>query len=233
MATRPVRGRRRARPGASGLRAYEALRTLILDGRYAPGARLKEVEVAALLGVSRTPVREALLQLEVEGMVELIPRRGAMVRGLTRADVHEIFVLRAVLEAFCASEAAVRMDDASIEHLAELHDEFELGVERWRGDEQAEALVELNTDFHRAVIAGGGNARIAAVLDKLTAVPQAWKCGFWSSRRQRETAVVYHREIVDAVRARDPLRADAVMKSHIYAAKDYFTDQLRRGDDAR
>jgi DNA-binding GntR family transcriptional regulator len=221
----------RPRPGASGHRAYVALRDLILEGEYAPGQRLKEVEVAHRLGTSRTPVREAVLQLELEGLVHVTPRRGAMVRELTDADVHEMFTLRAVLEGFCAGEAAARMDEQAIDELEERNGHFERCLARRRPGAPAATLVRLNAAFHEAVMAGSGNTRVPAVVDKLTAVPAAWKAGFWSSARQREAAIVYHREIVDAIRARDPMRADAVMKSHVYAAKDYFTDRLRRAGE--
>ncbi len=218
--------------GASGSHAYHALRGLVLEGGYPPGSRLKEAELATLLGVSRTPVREALLQLDVEGLVELTPNRGAVVRQLTRADVDEILVLRAILEAFCASTAATSMAADAIDELDVLHTELELEAARPGYDGQASALAALNTGFHRAVIVGSGNTRIAAVLERLVAIPAAWKSDFWASQRQREAAVVYHREIVEAIRARDPLRADAVMKSHIYAAKDHFVDQLTAVDEA-
>lgn len=213
----------RSRPGTSGHRVYAALRVLILKSEYAPGQRLKEVEVAHRLGTSRTPVREAFLQLELEGLVQMTPHRGAIVRELTERDVHEMFNLRAVLEGFCASEAATRMDEQAVDELDECNAHFE----RSMAGAPAETLVRLNTSFHESVMAGSGNTRVPVVVDKLTAVPSAWKAGFWSSIRQREAAVVYHREIIDAIRARDPLRADAVMKSHIYAAKDYFTHRLR------
>lgn len=227
-ATRPTR---RTRPGASGHRAYAALREEILRGRYGPGERLKEVEVAAALGTSRTPVREAFLQLELEGMVSLTPHRGAIVRALTEGDVREMFVLRAVLEGFCASEAATRMGEEGVAHLEAIQERFEQAVGRRSGKARTDALIAVNAEFHQAVIRGSGITRVAAVVGKLTAVPVAWKEGFWASRRQRDTAVVYHREVIDAIRARDPLRADAVMKSHVYAAKDYFTDQLSHGGD--
>lgn len=220
------------RPGASGHRAYSALRLLILRGDYAPGQRLKEVEVAQRLGTSRTPVREAVLQLELEGLVQVVPHRGAVVRQLTEADIREMFDLRAVLEGFCASQAAVLMDEPGLEELEARNDAFERSMARLRRGTPAEGLIRLNTAFHDGVMAGSGNTRVAGVLEKLTAVPTAWKAGFWASSRQREAAVVYHREIIDAIRARDPLRADAVMKSHIYAAKDYFTDLLRSGGAA-
>lgn len=229
-ATTP-RPARRARPGASGHRAYLALREAILEGRYQPGERLKEVEVAETLGISRTPVREAFVQLELEAMVHLEPHRGAIVRELVEADVHEMFVLRAVLEGFCASEAATRMDDAAIERLEQLHEEFEQVIGHRPGPARTARLVALNSEFHDAVIAGSGLTRVSAVVDKLTGVPAVWKAGFWDSRRQREAAVVYHREVIEAIRARDPLRADAVMKSHVYAAKDFFTSELRRHEE--
>lgn len=215
------------RPGASGHRAYAALRDLILKGEYAPGQRLKEVEVAHRLGTSRTPVREAVLQLELEGLVQVVPHRGAVVRQLTEADIREMFDLRAVLEGFCASQAAGLMDEQGIEELEAHNAAFERSVARGRRGTPAEPLIRLNAGFHDAVMAGSGNTRVPGVLERLTAVPTAWKAGFWASSRQREAAVVYHREVIDAIRARDPLRADAVMKSHVYAAKDYFAELLR------
>ncbi len=220
----------RPRPGASGHRASAALRDLILKGEYSPGQRLKEVEVAHRLGTSRTPVREAVLQLELEGLVQVVPHRGAVVRQLTEADVHEMFDLRAVLEGFCAGQAAALMDEDALDDLEERNAAFERSMARLRRGAPAEPLIRLNAAFHDAVMAGSGNTRVPGVVEKLTAVPTAWKAGFWVSERQREAAVVYHREIIDAIRSRDPLRADAVMKSHVYAAKDYFTELLRDGD---
>ncbi len=219
--------------GASGNHAYQVLRGLVLEGDYRPGSRLKEAEIASRLGVSRTPVREALLQLELEGLVELIPNRGAVVRELSRADVHEILVLRAILEAYCASTAATTMDPGEIDELESLHDRIAEVAAGPASEGREESLVALNTSFHRAVIRGSGNTRIAALLEKLVAIPAAWKTDFWKSKRHRDAAIVYHLEIVDAIHARDPLRADAVMKGHIYAAKDFFVEQLvPRGEDS-
>lgn len=210
---------------------YAALRLEILAGRHAPGARLKEVEVARALEVSRTPVRDAFRQLEQEGLVELLPHRGAVVRELTPEDIEELFALRAVLEGHCASQAAARMDAGAVADLAVLHERFEDRARGRVGAAAVDELVATNGDFHDAVVAGSGNRRMATVLARL-AIPDAWKQGFWRSRRQREAAVVYHREVVEAIRARDPLRAEAVMKSHIYAAKDFYVDQLRPGEDS-
>jgi DNA-binding GntR family transcriptional regulator len=124
------------------------------------------------------------------------------------------------------------MEGEAIDELELLHTRLAEEAARPTHHGQERNLANLNTNFHRAVIRGSGNTRIAALLEKLVAIPAAWKVGFWGSQRHREAAVVYHLEIVDAIRARDPLRADAVMKSHIYAAKDYFVDQLLPEDES-
>lgn len=216
---------------ASGSHAYQSLRDLVLNGEFGSGSRLKEAEIASRLGVSRTPVREALLQLEGEGLVELIPNRGAVVRELSRADVDEILVLRAILEAYCASTAATNMGVEEIDELQALHDRLAATARGSAGEGREVTLTALNAGFHRAVIRGSGNTRIGALLEKLVAIPDHWRAGFWGSDRHRDAAIVYHLEIVDAIRARDPVRADAAMKSHVYSAKDYFVEQLAPGEE--
>lgn len=210
---------------AKGEEAYRAIQNRIQTGRYAAGTRLKEVDLAAELGMSRTPVREAIRQLERDGAVEVVPNRGATVREWTPDDIEDAYSLRAVLEGFCASRAAVRMDPMAVAHLAELHTEFE----RQLSDEapDVETLIRLNAAFHRAIVAGSGNARAAEVLPQATEVPREVKRAFWQSSRAREITLVYHREIVEAIRARDAVRAEAVMRSHVFAIKDFFAECQR------
>ena len=210
---------------AKGREAYEILHEDIEGGRYPPGARLKEVELAAQLGMSRTPIREALRRLERDGLVEVTPNRGAAVRGWADEDIEDAYALRAMLEGFSASRAAVRMDSAAIAQLADLNAELE---RRAREDvEDVEPLIRLNAAFHRAIIEGSQNHRIADVLPEATGPPRAMMEAFWASARAREMAVVYHREIVEALRARDAVRAEAVMRSHVFAVKDFFTEHQR------
>jgi DNA-binding GntR family transcriptional regulator len=123
------------------------------------------------------------------------------------------------------------MDGAAIERLEQLHEEFERVIGRRPSPATTARLVALNSEFHEAFVAGSGLTRVTAVIDTLTAIPDAWKAGFWDSRRRHEAAVVYRREVLEAIRARDPPRADAVMKSHVYAAKDDFTCELRRHEE--
>lgn len=203
--------------------AYEVLREAIDSGRYPAGRRLKEVALGQELGMSRTPIREALRRLQREGAITITANRGAVVRALATDELDDIYSLRAVIEGFCASRAATRMDPPAVAHLAGVNEEFE----RCARDPATsiETLMRLNDVFHSMIVGGSGNARVGHVLEKAVIVPMAVRRGFWTTQEARETAAVYHREIVEAIRAGDAFRAEAVMRSHVYAIKDDF---LRR-----
>ena len=211
-----------------GAQAYDALRTAIVSGSYPAETRLKEADLASDLGMSRTPIREAIRQLELDGLVSITPNAGAVVREMTAQDVEEIFALRAVLEGFSASEAAQRMNDAEIAALAVNQSDLQNCSSRGT-DANVDRLMTLNGEFHRALIRGSQNTRLMALHDKVTELPLLWRTRFWGSPPARESAVMYHGEVVEAIHARDPLRADAVMKSHLYAAKDFFAAQSEGG----
>lgn len=210
--------------------AYQALHRGIQVGHYPPGMRLLEVKLAVELGMSRTPVREAIRQLARDGIVEIVPKRGVTVRGWTPEEVEEAYALRAVLEGFCASRAATRMSPAAVTRLNELHLELERAVEREHPD--VEELIRLNDQFHRAMVAGSGNATAMEIVPHAAEVSPSIKRAFWSTHRIRQTALVYHREIVEAIRAGDPIRAEAVARSHIFSVKDFLFDYQRDVLDA-
>lgn len=210
---------------AKGKEAYHRIQEGIQSGRYPAGTRLKEVELAGELAMSRTPVREAIRQLERDGVVEVVPNRGATVRAWSPDDIEDAYALRAVLEGFCASRAAVRMDAMAVANLAGLEQEFERQLRAQELD--VPTLIRLNAAFHRAIVAGSGNGRAAEVLPQATEVSRSMKHAFWESARAREITLVYHREIVEAIRAHDAVRAEAVMRSHVFAIKDFFTERQR------
>jgi DNA-binding GntR family transcriptional regulator len=210
---------------AKGREAYEALSLAIREGEHAPGARLKEVELAEQLGMSRTPIREAFRQLERDGVVTIVPNRGAIVRELTAEEIEDVYALRAVLEGFCAARAATRMDAGGIAHLDELTDELERRCAA-DGDESA-ALIRINAAFHAAITEASGNGRVADVLGHVAEVPHHLRREAWASDAVQVATIVYHRDIVEAIRARDAVRAEAIMRSHMYSVKDLMTEQLR------
>lgn len=229
--SRSGRGAKPVAHPVAGARIYEELRRAILHGRYLPGERLTEVELATEFSVSRTPVREAIRQLAVDGLIELLPHRGAVVRVAGTEDVREIFDLRAVLEGYCARQAALHMPPDQVRDLEVLlQDQRHIAVSQ-RAETRVAALIQENLKFHRAIVAGSGNRRADAFIRNLAEIPVTFRSRFWDSDARRESALAYHREIVAAIRSRDPDRAEAAMKAHVYSAKDYFLEEMAAQTD--
>jgi len=212
-------------------RAHAALRAGILDGRYGFGARLAEIEIAAELGLSRTPVREALRRLGSEGLVELLPHRGARVRTWTARDLAETYELRAVLEGLGARRAAASIKEEDVDELADLATRM-VGVDPSLGHRPPGDFAELaalNQRFHARIVAIAGSVRLAATLSGLVQLPLVMR----TYRRYTPAALArshaHHHEIVDALRARDGVWAEAVMRSHVLAARAVLMHSHRDG----
>lgn len=210
--------------------AYEALRQMILTGEVHAGSRLGEAEMAEALGLSRTPVREALQRLDADGLVELLPHRGARVVSWTPADLEEIFELRGQLEPYGAARAARR--GLSLDTLDEL-DGLCGQMEKCAADHDFPRLAELNSRLHGAVITGSGNGRLADLVKTVIHVPIVIGTFARYDAVSLRRSMDHHRELVAALRARDPAWAEAVMTSHIRAAADFLIGQIRHEEQAQ
>jgi DNA-binding GntR family transcriptional regulator len=202
-------------------RVYGSLRAGILDGRYGFGERLGEIEVAAALGTSRTPVREALRRLGSEGLVEVLPNRGARVRTWTAQDLEETYELRAVLEGLGARRAAARVTAAVVDELAALADEM-VGVDPSLGHRPPgdfADLAALNSRFHARIVEAAGSGQLAATLAGLVQLPLVMRTYRRYTPHALARSHAHHHEIVDALRARDGAWAESVMRSHVLAAR--------------
>lgn len=205
--------------------AYESLRQMILSGEAAAGARLGEAELAETLGLSRTPVREALQRLGADGLVEVLPHRGARVVQWSRADLEEIFELRALLEPYAAARAArLRPDAAVLAELTALCDAME------RSDDLAE-VARLNSAFHGAVIAASGNRRLPALLTSVMHAPLIVGTFRRYDAAALSRSMNHHRELVAALTAGDPEWAESVMRAHIRAASSELTVEPTASED--
>lgn len=204
---------------ASSETVVDGLRRLILGGQYAAGSRLGEVELAATLGVSRTPVREALRLLASEGLVELTPNKGARVMAWSAAELDEVFALRAQVEGLAARRAAERIPDAmldDLERIAVQHAEATAAGP----DRDLDRVYELNSQFHAGVVyaAGGGSSLTGAVASLVhSVVLHRTLHNFDDVAMERSSR--HHLEIVAAMRNRDPEWAECVMRSHLLAAR--------------
>ena len=171
------------RDGSNGPRpvgVLERLRALILTGEYGPEERLIEEQLAERLGVSRTPVRQALTMLEAEGLVEITPNRGATVCSFSIEDVWDIYDLRAVLEGHAARRAAGRIERRELERLRELAREMEgLPGQFDDHEEEIRALVALNQEFHGTIVEASRNRRLERLINRTVEIPLMFKAFYW------------------------------------------------------
>jgi DNA-binding GntR family transcriptional regulator len=202
--------------------ATELIRLAIVEGRLVPGQRLKEEELAREFGISRTPVREALLVLQAEGLVDAMPNRGATVRAHTAQDLDDLYQLRALLEGFAARRAATRLDEAE---LVQLHESCERFA-RLEEDDVSE-IVRENVDFHNTILEGAGSARLIEMTRKTVELPLVYKSYIWYSKDQLRISAHYHRQITRALAARDGDRAEMIMKEHVFEARDLLVAHVR------
>ena len=199
-------------------RAYEAVRSGIIAGRYLAGARLTEQEIATTVGVSRTPVREALRRLDAEGLVEFTPNLGAVVTTWNEEDSDEIFDLRAMLESYGARRATVRATDAQIAEMRRLAElQYRESVERKAG--HLERIGELNNQFHRRMQEAAGSPRLVRALAGLIEAPLMMRTFQKYTAEDLQRSAQHHLEIVSALEARDAEWAASVMFSHVHAAR--------------
>ncbi|GAA1584950.1 GntR family transcriptional regulator [Actinomadura kijaniata] len=205
--------------------AYAELRRMILSGDAAAGSRLGEAELAEALGLSRTPVREALQRLDADGLVEVLPHRGARVVRWTTTDLAEIFELRGLLEPYAAARAARRGVPA--EAVAEL-EACCAQMEQAAAARDFQHVAELNDRFHGRVIDLSGNRRLPALLTSVVHAPLVLGTFRRYDAAALERSMHHHRELVAALRAGDPAWAEAVMRSHIRAAADHLIDSDRK-----
>ena len=132
---------------------FENLREAIVEGRLKPGQRLMEVQLAEQLGVSRTPVREAIRKLELEGLVVMLPRKGAYVANMSLKDLIDVLEIRASLEGLAASLAAERITDEDIKKLESIVEEFKDGI----NESNVEALLRKDVEFHECIFKSTNN----------------------------------------------------------------------------
>jgi DNA-binding GntR family transcriptional regulator len=197
-------------------RAYQEVRQRILDGRLAAGHRLKEHDLARELGLSRTPVRDALNRLSVEGLLDFRPNLGATVAVWSEVQIEQMFRIRAMLESFAAEIAASQITDAEILELRRLCEVMEQAIKR-ESEEDLTALAAANARFHRIVIDAARSEHLAKLISLALDAPLTLRIFSRYSTEQIERSMRHHREVADALANRDPAWAASAMRTHILA----------------
>lgn len=196
--------------------AYDHVKRGILDREYDSGTLVTEGEVAARLGISRTPVREALLRLDAEGLIQLYPKRGALVLPVSGQDVHDVFETRELVEGFAAARAW-KDRDRLVVRLEELTGRMRRGYEQ--GDPVA--LMTADRAFHAAIVEAGGNRILAALYESLR--DRQMRMGVAALRVSPDrlaTAVEQHTALLQVLRAADGDLADfrRRLQAHVRSA---------------
>jgi DNA-binding GntR family transcriptional regulator len=217
----------------------------VLSGAIVRGTRLPQEALAAEFGVSRTPVREALRKLQAAGVVELLPHRGAVVRGPSAREIRESYEVRTELEGLAAELATARIGDADLQRLRDAERLFRTSVVdlvaglRRRGRDtpwgENDAWVRANDLFHQAILEAAGNHRLAEVMGDLRrSFPRelTWSALSANSRRLEEN-VLQHGEILDAIERRDAGAARLRMIAHVRAAGELVLHHFETVGDAR
>jgi DNA-binding GntR family transcriptional regulator len=198
-------------------RAYRSIRQDVLSGRFQPGNSLPEERFASQLGLSRTPVREALRRLGAEGLVEILPNRGARVPVWTPTDIDAIFELRLRLEGYATRLAAARSDRQAVADLSSLAETMER-QSRTKWGVQFDIPV-LNNKFHLRIIEASGSPRLLALTSNVVSVGLVSHTFRLYTTGDLRRSMQHHREIVDAIAHGEPEWAESVMRSHLLAAR--------------
>jgi DNA-binding GntR family transcriptional regulator len=208
--------------------AAEMIRQAIVDGRLSPGERLTEERLARELGISRTPVREALKMLKSEGLVDAAPNRSATVRAYEACDLEDMYQLRALLEGYAARRAATRLSDEQLLALRASCERFEA----MSADDGLREIVRENFVFHNTILEAAASPRLTGMVRQVVEMPLVYKSYVWYSPEQTRISQHYHRQITRALERRDAERAELVMKEHVLEARDVLIAHLEDGRHA-
>jgi len=192
-------------------RVFNKLREDILSGVFHENDELKENTIGLELGVSRTPVREALRQLELEGLVTIVPNKGAYVTGITSKDMHDIYMIRSYLEGLCAKWACEHITDAQIEALDEILYLSDFHARRSHHDQ----LVDLDNKFHDMIYKASGSKILDHVLSDFHHYVERVRKITLSMPGRAAKSSEEHAAILDAIRKRDGDLAEALAHEHI------------------
>lgn len=190
---------------------FNTLRKAILTGQLKPGERLMEVHLANRLGVSRTPIREAIRKLELEGLVIMIPRRGAEVARITEKSLKDVLEVRRALDALSVELACERITPEALEQLKEACKSFEEATKT----KDAAVIAKADVALHDIIVEAAGNQRLCQLVNNLSEQMYRYRFVYIKEDSRHETLVAEHREIYESILKRDKERAAKAVRLHI------------------
>lgn len=210
-------------PAALHEQVAQSLRQMLVEGQVPPGAKLNERALSEVLKVSRTPLREAIKMLAAEGLVELLPNRGAIALQLSEADILDTFEVMAGLEGQSGELAAQRITDAELAEIRAMH--YEMMAAYTRRD--LSTYYQLNSAIHRAINAAARNPVLTATYNQVNARLQALRFRSNQDGEKWKRAMQEHEQMIEALAAHDPVAMRAVLIAHLGNKRDVVIEQLR------
>ncbi len=212
--------------------AYALLRAAIISGKLRPDERLRENQLAAQLGVSRTPVREALLLLETDGLVRSTLNRGTVVRRILPTEIRDTYDVRVILESRAAALAARRISPGEIDHLQRLQDEMEARNEAvMRPRELIADLTELNAEFHTVLVNAAGNPVLGRLANTLIQTPLYARAYYSLDHDSRQVSLDAHKRMIALLKTRDADACEEHWRDHIQHARDHLVGYVDAAGD--
>ena len=190
---------------------FNTLRDAILKGELEPGERLMEIQLAERLVVSRTPIREAIRKLELEGLVLMIPRKGAEVAKISEKSLRDVLEVRRSLEELAAELACQRMDAEALKDLEDAQKAFIQAVESG----ETMTMAEADEHFHDVIYMGTGNTRLVQILNNLREQMYRYRLEYIKDAEKRQILLVEHESILRAIRSRHVAEAKEAVRAHI------------------
>ena len=200
---------------------YEELKREILVGEIAPGIRMMEIELADEMGVSRTPVREAIRKLEKEGLVTIEPRKGAYASDVSIKDMVDVLEVREDLEAMAAAMAAQKVNEDEKQALIEASLEYKEAVE----SERTEDIIRCDEKFHQLIVNCSGNKTLVQLFSQVQELALRFRYLYYDDFSRYERMPMEHREIEEAILSGDYEKARAAAGEHVKKLKQFVIDE--------
>lgn len=207
---------------------YNEIKNAIIIGEYEPGRRLTEEALAEALQVSRTPIRDAIKQLESDGLIIPYKRRGYTVKEFSVEDIRQIYNLRALLESYGASEAALNHTSEEVQFMHEKNAAYEMAIAHLKRSDIStiKSIQHANQEFHEEIFKATKNDHLRSHISKLVVVPLIFRSFYWYNERQLLRSLEVHKTILKAIENREPERAKIAMQEHIYQGRDDVLIQM-------
>ena len=190
---------------------FKTLRQAILKGDMVPGERLMEIQLAKKLGVSRTPIREAIRKLELEGLVTMVPRKGAEVAGITEKNLRDVLEVRRALEELAIELACERIHEDMVTELVAAERDFKDAT----AGSDAIKIAQMDEKFHDIIFQATENDKLVQMLNNLREQMYRYRLEYITDEKTRQTLLAEHEEIINAIQSRQVSQAKSAIRSHI------------------